>query len=115
MKLLFIYNSNSGIINALFDTGHKLFSPTTYQCSLCALTYDVFKENAVWKTFRTESNITMEFYHKDEFKMKFPNIKMIYPVILKLEGHQLTTVINNEVLNDILNVENLIERLNTNL
>lgn len=115
MKLLFIYNANSGIINAIFDAGHKLFSPSTYQCSLCMLTYDVFTENTIWKTFRIESNLTMEFYHKDEFETKFPNVNMIYPVILKLEGHQLTTVVNNEVLNDISNVEELIERLKTSL
>ena len=94
MKLLFIYNANSGKINALFDAGHKLLSPRTYQCSLCALTYDVFAENTIWKTFRTESNLTMDFYHKDEFETKFPNDNMIYPAILKLEGHQITTILN---------------------
>ena len=115
MKLLFIYNANSGKINALFDAGHKFLSPSTYQCSLCALTYDVFTENTVWRTFRTESNLTMEFYHKDEFETKFPSVTMIYPAILKLEGNQLTTVINNEILNDISDVETLIERLKISL
>ena len=115
MKLLFIYNANSGKINALLDAGHKLLSPTTYQCSLCALTYDVFTENTVWRTFRTESNLTMEFYHKDEFETKFPSVNMIYPAILKLEENQLTTVLNNEILNDISDVETLIERLKISL
>ena len=115
MKLLFIYNANSGKINALFDAGHKFLSPATYQCSLCALTYDVFTENTVWRTFRTESNLTMEFYHKDEFETKFPSVTMIYPAILKLEGNQLTTVINNEILNEISGVETLIERLKISL
>lgn len=115
MNLLFIYNSNLGKINALFDAGHKLFSPSTYQCSLCALTYGVFTENSIWKTFRTESNLTIDFYNKDQFEGKFPNDNMIYPVILKLKGHQLTTALNNEILNDISNVEELIDRLKSNL
>lgn len=111
MKLLFIYNANSGKLNALLNAGHKLFSPSTYHCSLCALTYDTFTENTIWKTFRTESDLTMEFYHKDEFEDIFPSVRMIYPTVLKLENNQLTTVINPEVLNEISDVETLIERL----
>ena len=57
----------------------------------------------------------MEFYHKDEFEATFPNVKMIYPAILKLEGHQLTTVLNDTVLNEITSAKDLIERLKTSL
>jgi len=115
MKLIFIYNANSGKLNALFDAGHKLFHPSTYPCSLCALTYDTFSENIIWKDFRSESNLDMEFYHKDEFESTFPNVRMIYPAILKLENNMLTTVLNNEVLDEISTVENLIERLKSSL
>jgi len=115
MKLLFIYNANSGKLNALFDAGHKLFSPKTYQCSLYALTYDTFTENTIWKTFRKETSLDMEFYHKDEFEDKFPSVKLIYPTILKLENNQVTTVINTDVLNEIKSVEELIKQLKTRL
>ena len=115
MKLLFVYNANSGKLNALFDVGHKLFSPTTYPCSLCDLTYDTFSENSIWKTFRKECSLEMEFYHKDEFETKFPSVKMIYPTILKLNGNQLTTVLTDEVINEISDVEVLIKRLNQSL
>lgn len=111
MILLFVYNANSGSLNALFHAGHKLIRPSTYKCSLCALTYDTFTENTIWKNFRTESNLKMEFYHKDEFEAKFPSVKMMYPTILKLEGNQITTVLNPDVLNEISDVEALIERL----
>ena len=115
MKLVFIYNTKSGYLNALFDAAHKLFNPSTYPCSLCALTYDTFTENEIWQTFRMESNLSMELYHKDEFEITFPNVNMVYPAILKLEGNQLTSVLNNEVLNEITTVEELIERLKTSL
>jgi hypothetical protein len=111
MTLIFVYNANSGKLNALFDAGHKLFSPSTYPCSLCDLTYDTFLENTIWKNFRKESSLTMEFYHKDEFEEKFPSVNLIYPIILKLEGNQLTTVLTNEVLDEIKGVESLIGRL----
>jgi len=115
MKLLFIYNANSGKRNALFDIGYKLFSPLTYHCSLCALTYDTFTENKTWKSFRKESNLRIDFFHKDEFETNFPNIKMIYPAILKLDGNQITTVLNDNVLNEISNAEGLIEKLKVSL
>ncbi|MFK7834351.1 MAG: GTPase [Winogradskyella sp.] len=111
MKLLFIYNANSGLFNALCHAGHKLVSPSTYMCSLCALTYDTVSENKVWRRFRAESHLDMEFYHKDEFEAKFPSVKMTYPTILKLENAQLTTVLNSDVLNKIKDVVGLIERL----
>jgi len=115
MKLLFIYNANSGKLNALFEAGHKLISPSTYKCSLCALTHNAFTENSIWKTFRVQSNIDMEFYHKDEFEAKFPNINMIYPTILKLEDHQLSTVLSSEALKELPTIEALIERLKLQL
>lgn len=115
MTLLFIYNSNSGSLNALLDAGHKLFSPSTYKCRLCALTHDVFSENETWKTFRTETHYPMEFYHKDEFEVKFPGVNMMYPTILKLENQQLTTVINPDILNEIIEVDGLIKKLKANI
>jgi hypothetical protein len=115
MKLIFVYNARSGKLNALADAAHKLFNPSTYQCSLCALTYDVFSENKIWKAFRNESNLTLEFYHKDEFESLFPSVRMMYPSILKLEDNALTTVLNTDVLNEISTVEELIEKLKSSL
>ncbi len=111
MKLLFIYNANSGKLNALFEAGHKLISPSTYKCSLCALTHNAFNENGTWKNYRTQSKMEMEFYHKDEFEATFPNVNMIYPTVLKLENQQLSTVLNSEALKELSTIEALIERL----
>jgi hypothetical protein len=83
MTLLFIYNANSGKLNALFGVGHKLISPSTYKCNLCALTFDTFSENNIWKSFREESEIAMEFFHIDEFEKEFPEEKFEYPNYFK--------------------------------
>ncbi|WP_411895695.1 GTPase [Winogradskyella sp. A2] len=111
MKLLFIYNANSGNLNALLDVGHKLLSPSTYPCSLCTLTYDTFTENITWKNFREQSNLEMVFYHKDEFEAIYPNVKIKYPSILKLEDNQISILLNNEKLNIIESVSELIETI----
>ncbi|WP_179344252.1 GTPase [Winogradskyella ursingii] len=115
MKLLFVYNAKSSKLNALLDTGHKLLSPSTYKCQLCALTFDTFSEDKTWRKFREDSNIDMKFFHKDEFEARFPNVNLIYPTVLKLEGNQLTTVITNEILEGITNVEDLIVNLKSNI
>jgi len=39
-KLIFVYNADSGLLNAMKDWAHKIVSPETYPCSLCALTYN---------------------------------------------------------------------------
>ncbi|WP_339755801.1 GTPase [uncultured Winogradskyella sp.] len=115
MKLLYVYNANSGKLNALFNTGNKLFRFSKYQCSLCTLTYDTFTEKEVWKAFREDADLDMEFYHKDEFETKFSNVKIRYPSILKLEKNQITTIINDEILNEISGVEAMIKLLKLQL
>lgn len=109
--LLFIYNAKSGTLNTLFDVGHKIFSPSTYQCNLCALTFDTFSENKQWKQFREQSNINMEFYHIDEFEENFPNATHEYPVVLKQDDNGLENFISKNELNSLTSLNELIERI----
>ncbi|GAK92294.1 hypothetical protein JCM19298_2782 [Nonlabens ulvanivorans] len=91
-KLIFVYNANSGKINSLLDSAHKIVSPDTYDCKLCDLTYGVFKENEKWSRFRknlldTNPNLQLEFLHKDEFAKQYwskwlPKYK--FPVVLSI-------------------------------
>lgn len=113
MTFIFVYNANSGKLNAILDAGHKLLNPSTYPCSLCALTYDTFTENSLWKAFRIESKAEMIFYHKDEFEAEFPEVDISYPSVLKLEEQNLTILLDNDVLNEIPSVGLLIEKLKT--
>lgn len=82
MTLLFVYNSDSGALSGLFDIGHKILSPSTYQCSLCSLTHGPFTEMDAWREFRKTIGTPMEFFHRDEFEYKY-GLKFDYPVILK--------------------------------
>jgi len=109
--LLFVYNANSGKLNALLDVGHKLFSPSTYQCNLCALTFDTFNENKQWKQFREESNINIQFYHIDEFEKAYSNETFKYPVVLKQDENGLNVFLSKAELNTIDSLEVLIEKI----
>jgi hypothetical protein len=110
-SLVFVYNANSGIFNSLLDTGHKLFSPNTYQCDLCALTFDTFSENKLWKKFREQSKSELKFYHIDEFEKEFPNVKFEYPVILVNSNNQLEEFLSKKDLQTIKSAEALIKTI----
>lgn len=115
MKLIFVYNANSGKLNAYLDSLHKVVSPKTYPCSLCDITYGVFKIRPDWKIFKEESDLDMAFYHIDEFNTAYPKHKkeFNYPVVLKEDnqGRLKTFISKNEldVLKDDKALINLIQ------
>ncbi|MEL6578274.1 MAG: GTPase [Cyanobacteria bacterium J06621_12] len=112
MKLVFVYNANSGWVNTLIDIGHKAISPQTYECSLCDLTFGLLTEHQQWKQFRETSSTEMEFLHKDEFEQKYKKYsgQFKYPVILQ-EDNNLRVVISHAELNKIKTLEELIEQV----
>lgn len=69
--LLFAYNADSGPVSALFDFGHKLVSPGTYPCSLCALTYGPFGMRREWREFTKGLGYPLEFLHADELRERY--------------------------------------------
>jgi len=84
-ELIFVYNANSGMGNALLDGAHKILDPSTYTCSLCQLTHGAFREREIWKKYRTASSISMLFLHKDEFEKEYASKfghAFTYPIIL---------------------------------
>lgn len=110
-KLLFIYNANSGKVNASLDVLHKVISPATYNCSLWGLTHGTLKENETWKAFRKSEKQPMEFLHKDEFqkqyKSKFGH-KFTFPIVLAATSNGLEVFISSAEINAIEQPEVLI-------
>lgn len=90
MKLIFVYNSDTGFMNGIFDFFHKIMSPTSYKCSLCMITYNYFGMRKAWKTYLSSLPSGCDFLHKDEFQTRFPGHRpMRFPVIyLENEGHR---------------------------
>ena len=82
-KLIFVYNADAGYFNMVADIAHKIFSPTTYPCSLCDLTYGIFKIRPEWDDFVQNAPVPFEFLHKDEFLVQYPMLwEIALPVIL---------------------------------
>lgn len=109
MKLVFVYNADSGPVSGLFDIGHKLFSPETYQCGLCSLTHDTFAERKIWKEFREHSATEMVFLHRDEFKKKYGK-ELNYPVVLQ-QNDTFEVLLSKEEIDNIPDVETLIKTI----
>lgn len=107
MRLIFIYNADSGVVNTVKDIGHKLFSPQTYDCFLCSLTHGTFRENPEWKAFREEAGCEMVFLHRDEFEKQY-DAKVEYPAILR-EGDSLEIAISKEKLASFSSLASLMD------
>ncbi len=106
MKLIFVYNANSGKLNTLFDIAHKLLSPGTYQCDLCSLTHGALSEKQAWKEFRERTGLEMEFLHKDEFEKLYDN-SFDYPVIVK-QSDGIDLFLNADAISHLQSVDELI-------
>ena len=57
MRLVFVYNANAGLVAGMLDSVHKVVSPATYPCSLCAVTYF-----AVFLGYGTQLIAMISFY-----------------------------------------------------
>ena len=118
MQLIFVYNADSGSVNAVIDSLHKIMSPQTYDCKLCELTFGVFAEREAWKKFRRESPHQMRFLHRDEFTNQYRSkwlASYTFPVVLLAEGDQFEIVITREDFASMSDTNDLIKLLKLRL
>ncbi|WP_374134902.1 hypothetical protein [Sphingomonas sp.] len=84
--LILVYNAPDGIIAAIGDTVHKIVSPATYPCSLCALTHGAVAMRRAWKQYLAALPHPKRFYHRDAFRRAYPGLDVTLPVILLADG-----------------------------
>jgi len=116
--MVFVYNADSGIFNTLTDIAHKIFSPSTYQCQLCALTHSYFSARASWKDFLQKSDYPLEFLHRDQFIEQFPDDSTPLPAIfLKYEQKTQLWIERDAIRNckDLTQLQQLIQNALTKL
>lgn len=80
--LIFVYNADGGLLNAARDAVHKLVSPATYPCSLCALTYGAVAKRPAWRAFLARSGMATLFLYRDEFRSTLDTRDLSLPAIL---------------------------------
>lgn len=106
MKLIFIYNANTGVFNLAADIAHKLLSPGTYSCNLCSLTHNSFSEKKEWGEYIQGLNVETEFLHKDQFKKRHL-YGGSFPVIFIDENNKLTILIESKELASFTTMDEL--------
>ena len=104
--IIFVYNADSGLFNTLTDTAHKLFSPETYECNLCSMTFSGLGMKKEWREFLDTIDVPLEFLHKDEFKEKY-GTKVELPAIFLKSGNDLNLIIDAESINKCKDIAEL--------
>jgi len=113
-ELIFVYNAKSGIYNELLDFAHKIISPETYECNLCAITYGTFKMEKRWSRYVQSLPLKSIFTYKDEIsKNNLPNVNL--PSILLREHNDLIELLTAREINDLNNFDQLIRVLDKRL
>ena len=99
-KIVFVYNADSGVFNALTDAAHKILSPQTYPCSLCALTHSALGMRREWKQFLDGLGVPLEFLHADELRARHPAAAGVpLPAVFRRRGEGLEVFVGAEEIN----------------
>jgi len=110
LQLVFVYNAKANRIHKMFDFAHKIISPATYPCDLCALTHGHFGEREDWTTFLQESNFKIEFHHIEDFEQKY-GLKDEYPIIYTRTSDSLKPLLNAKEIAKLNDVNELTRKL----
>jgi hypothetical protein len=108
--LVFVYNADSGVFNAMADAAHKIFSPRTYACNLCALTHTAFGMRGEWKRFLEGLGRPLEFLHADELRSRYGLRDVPLPAVFEKDGASLRVAVSADEINACGTLEEL-ERL----
>lgn len=110
-QLVFVYNADSGMFNTLTDIAHKVFSPKTYACTLCAISHSYFNERDEWKEFISSLGVECEFLHRDEFEKKYQFKNPTYPSVYLKNKDALNICLNADAINECDSMDMLKDKI----
>ena len=115
MTLMFVYNADSGLFNLASDMAHKLLSPSTYACRLCALTHGHLGMREKWRGYLDSLPVALEFLHRDEFRTRFGREDIALPAILRADGDAIAVWLSAEAINSAANLDELMMMIDARL
>lgn len=113
MKLVFAYNADSGIVNGLRDLAHKTFSPDTYACNLCAVTYSPLGMKREWRDFIRGLNVEVVFAHRDELPAACAGEAAALPAVFLVEhgcAREWITTAELNAVHTVADLKRLVQR-----
>ncbi len=111
-EIIFVYAADSGVLNSVLDAVHKIVSPGTYACDLCALTYGAFTQKKEWREYLRELPLPARFLYRDQFEEEFHR-GVELPAIFRNGPQGLDLLLGPSALSEIRNVGELIHELRT--
>jgi hypothetical protein len=106
--LVFVYNADRGFFNMMADISHKVLSPSTYPCNLCALTHGAFSIRKEWRDFLAKIKPPLTFLHRDEFRKEFKLEDELPAIYIKdLRTEELRPFIDATTLKTLTGLEDL--------
>ena len=105
--LVFVYNADGGVFNTLADVAHKIFSPQTYACNLCALTHSAVGMRREWREFLEGLGEPLEFLHADELKARYGVAGVPLPAVFSREGGRLEVFVDADSINACRTMDDL--------
>lgn len=106
-QLLFVYNADSGLFNTVTDIAHKILSPGTYACNLCALTHGHLKVREDWVRFLESLDADCTFMHRDEFHTHYGLTPIELPAIFRKTTEGLGLCIDADTLRNCASLNEL--------
>ena len=115
-KLIFVYNADSSIFAQVSDAFKKVVTPNKYECDLCMITYGAVSMKDEWKKFLSTISLEKEFLHKDEFKIKFPELGSTeLPAVFIFEDNIPKIFLSARDINEQKNIDELIQLMKNRL
>ncbi len=115
MKLLFVYNADAGIGNAIMDSIHKTLSPQTYECALCQLTYGVASMDKSWRNYLKSLPVEASFFHRNDFKATYPDVIFELPAVLIERDESLSPLLTAQQMSKLTDVNELMQAMSAAL
>jgi hypothetical protein len=111
VKLLFVYNAEAGLVQGFLDSVHKVVSPQTYECDLCAITYGLTSMKPQWRDWLKGLGVPVQFYHRADFHAAWPGTDVKLPVILAEREGEIEILVGAEDFKSATTVDGLIALL----
>ena len=94
---------------------HKTFSPSTYPCKLCAISYGRLGMKTEWKKYLDTTGHEPRFYHSDQFYQKYGFLIPSLPSVYLRRGREWKVILNQDDFATLHSLDQLKEKLEREL
>jgi hypothetical protein len=112
-RLIFAYAVDGGPVSSIVNYMHKMVSPGTYRCNMCALTYGTFGTKQEWTTFIESLPYEVILLHRDELAERYPGVKDPLPAVFAERGGALSVIVDAPAMTRPRTLDDLIATIRT--